>query len=63
MRWSLLVAAAVFLLLALLDFTSLPAPVHTQALALAGFAAYLPRTRIAHCAWHLPLLRGNGPFM
>ena len=73
-RWSLLVAAAVFLPLALLDFTSLPAPVRTQALALrlglvrpalalAGFAADLPRTRIAHCAWHLPLLRGNGPFM
>jgi hypothetical protein len=34
MRWSLLVAAAVFLLLALLDFTSLPAPARTQVLAL-----------------------------
>lgn len=34
MRWSLLVAAAVFLLFALLDAISLPEPVRTQVLAL-----------------------------
>ena len=56
MRWSLLVAAAVFLLFALLDAISLPEPVRTQVLALrlglimptlalAGFATYLPRLR------------------
>lgn len=57
MRWALLVAAALFLLFALLDAVSLPEPVRGRVLALR-LGLILPALALAWLATYLPRLHG-----